>query len=242
MCTKETIISELKKNPVKNLNMINFVENSDINFTKKVGNSILVKGKSDESWTYISSSSREEFEKLIEECDNGEHFAVVESWMVPFICKNRKTEWQMSCTKLYFPEDRTLSENDHFVTELSVDEAEYIYEHSKYKNYLTVEYVRERLKKGIALGIYEDGLLAAWIMTHDDGALGFFNVRKEHRRKGYGYSLLTEIIKRQRQQGKISFIHIEEDNVRSMNLARKIGFIRDRRVHWIKTKNKSSLN
>jgi 8-oxo-dGTP diphosphatase len=36
-----------------------------------------------------------------------------------------------------------------------------------------------------------------------------------------------------RMQGKVPFVHIEEENVKSTRLAMKLGFQRDRRVHWL---------
>jgi hypothetical protein len=47
----------------------------------------------------------------------------------------------------------------------------------------------------------------------------------DHQRKVIDYE-------EKRQEGTIPFVHIEETNIKSMNLAIKLGFRKDRRVHW----------
>lgn len=236
MRSKLEILDELKTDLEKNINMINFIECYPIDRIVQEGASILVRGKSDENWCYISSDSSAELRVLIEKCEGEKYFAVVENWMLPYICQDKEIEWQLSCMKLVFPNDYTLGQIKHEAVELTSNDAEYIYQHSKYKAYTSLDYIKERIAFGIAFGIYEDKKLVAWIMTHDDGAIGFLNVLEEYRNRGYGFSLTVAAIKRLREIGKVPFVHIEDDNVESLNLARKIGFIGNRKVHWIKLK------
>ena len=72
----------------------------------------------------------------------------------------------------------------------------------------------------------------AWAMTHDDSAIGFLHVLEAYRRQGFAYELTVYLIHQLRQQGKIPFVHIEETNLKSIHLAMKLGFRKDRRVHW----------
>ena len=62
--------------------------------------------------------------------------------------------------------------------------------------------------------------------------VGFLHVLEAYRRKGYAYDLTVYLIHKLRAQGTIPFVHIEETNIKSMNLAMKLGFRKDRRVHW----------
>ncbi|MCT4620652.1 MAG: GNAT family N-acetyltransferase [Marinisporobacter sp.] len=234
MNRKEHILYDLKKDIIKNSNMINFIKNYPIDFIEKIGQSILIRGKSDENWVYISSSSKEEFEKLLKKYDDEEYFAVMEDWMIPYIAKDKKIDWQLSCMKLFFPKEKELAKNKYKMIQLSINDAEYIYKHSHYKAYTSIDYIKTRIEKGISLGVYENEKLVAWIMTHDDGAIGFLHVLEEYRNKGYGYDLIGAMIQKVRGMGDIPFVHIEEDNVKSMNLAIKIGFIKDRKIHWMK--------
>jgi len=202
-----------------------------------VGDSVLARGKSDEDWVYISSESKEEFFQLIEGLDEEDKcFAALEDWMVPYIVKVREIRSWLPSMKLVYDEKIPLPPVNSNVVELSIADAPYIYENSKYKGYISIEYVEDRVKNGIALGTYVDGKLIAWTITHDDGAMGFLNVLEEYRRKGYGTAVTVAMMKRLLELGELPFVHIEEDNVKSMNLALKVGLKKDRRLHWIKLK------
>ena len=238
MIDKDFVIEKLMNERTKNINMINFIKEYPVSDVLLEGDSVLIKGKSDENWVYISSSSKEELTRLRETLTNSDQFfAIMEDWMLPIVLKNRSMDWQLSCMKLYFPDDIVLPDNQCKIDELRVDEAQYIYDNYEYQKFTTVEYIKERILKGLALGIHKDNTLIAFILTHDDGAIGFLHVLPEHRRKGYAQELTIAAIKKLRQAGEIPFVHIEEDNKKSMGLALKAGFKKDRRIHWIKVKD-----
>lgn len=236
----EEVVNYLKKDKIKNCNMINFIENNIIHDITKEGKSVLVKGTSDEDWVYISSSSEDEMKKLLDKYSEEEYFVAMENWMLPCIIQGKEIEWKLSCIKLYFPEDSLISDmsrgSDNKIYKLTLDDSQYIYENSKYKEYTSLKYIQDRITNGIALGVRENNKLIAWLMTHDDGAIGFLNVLKDYRRKGYGYYLTMSIIKELRDKGKVAFIHIEENNIKSMKLALKTGFKEYGKIHWIKRK------
>lgn len=229
----------LGKDKIRNCNIINFIEQYPIERIEIMGTSVLVRGMSDEIWNYISSENEDEFKKLIEkqkDQDTDTHFAVIEDWMLPYLKRSRTLVWQLSSIKLVFTHDVALPVNKHNVTELKPEEAQYLYNHYGYQKYTSVEYIANRIRKGNALGIYEDSKLVAWIATHDDGAMGLLHVLPEYREKGYGYELTVALTTRLCEQGMLPFIHIEEDNKKSMNLALKVGFVKYRRIHWLKVK------
>lgn len=225
----------LKKDRVRNSNILNFIKDYPIDRIHIEGDSVLVRGRSDQPWTYLSSESEKELEALLKYLDQkDQYFAIVEDWMLPLITKGQPVEWKLSCMKLYFPENAVLPENTLAVLELSPTDAHYIYQNSKYKDYTSPEYIIERMHKGVGLGIYEKEKLTAWILTHDDGAMGFLHVLPEYRKKGCAHELTTALIKRLRRTGEIPIVHIEEDNHQSMKLSLKMGFVKDRMIHWIK--------
>lgn len=233
----EKLIESLKKDKVRNINFINFIRSYTIHTFDSVGDSVLIRGKSDEEWVYISSKSEDEFLQLILGLDEDDKcFAVLEDWMLPYIIKNKEIRSQLTSIKLVYDEKTSLPPIEASVVKLSAADAPYIYENSKYKEYISIEYIQERICNGIGLGIYKDKKLVAWAITHDDGAIGFLNVLEDYRRKGYGFDVTVALIKRLLEQGEIPFVHIEEKNEKSMNLALKTGFREDRRIHWIKLK------
>ena len=217
--------------------MINFIDQYPIHSQEQVGDSYLIRGSSDLRWVYISSEDTSEFEELITVLDDeDQYFAIMEDWMLPYLLEGKELDWQLSCVKLYFPENKRLPEPnpETNIRELGPEHAEYIFNHSKYSDFTSVEYILERINLGRALGIFEDERLVAWLMTHDDGAIGFLHVLPDYRGRGYAQDITYEMIKGLREANQLPFLHIEEDNTPSMNLALKTGFIKDRRIHWFK--------
>jgi 8-oxo-dGTP diphosphatase len=205
------------------------------------GESVMIKGRSDRDWIYISCANDEEFLALAAELTSDDTcFAIIEDWMLPRLTEGRHELWRLSCLKLYLPDN--VNDNDSVnnsadgatgtLTVLTPDDAAYIYANYDYAAYTTEAFIAECINKGPSFGIREDGKLVAWIMTQDDGAMGFLTVLPSYRRRGYGDLITSALIRQLRASGKIPFVHIEEQNHKSMNLARKAGFIPDRRVHW----------
>lgn len=231
----DKILGLLEKDKMRNINIINFIRSYPIHTFDTVGDSVLIRGRSDEDWVYISSKSEDEFEQLVQGLDEDDKcFSVLEDWMLPYIVKGREIRSRLTSMKLVYDEKATFPPVTSSIVDLTTANAPYIFENSKYKEYISVEYIEDRIKNGIGLGIYEDSKIVAWAITHDDGAIGFLNVLEEYRGKGYGTNVTIAMIKRLLEQGKLPFVHIEEENEASMSIALKAGFKKDRRIHWIK--------
>jgi len=114
--------------------------------------------------------------------------------------------------------------------------ASYIHENSDYRSFTTVKYIKERLNNDISAGILVDNQMLAWGLTHDDGSMGFLQVLKEFRKKGYAKNILLELIRQLRQEGKPIFGNIEPGNKASVHLVNKLGFKFDQKSSWIKLK------
>lgn len=229
-----TIISFLKQDQIKNMNMIHFMENNRIHSLERIGDSVLLRGESDCQWVYISSPNEDELSTVIDRLtEDDRHFALVEDWMLPQLLKDQMPVWQLSTMKLVLHKYAKIPSVSRYpIAPLTVDDARYVYENSEYQSVTSPEYIHERIRQGPSAGISVAGELVAWTMTHDDGAVGFLHVLEAHRRKGYSYALTLYMCHKLRVQGKMPYVHIEETNTRSMNLATKVGFVKDRRVHW----------
>jgi 8-oxo-dGTP diphosphatase len=233
----EGIMKSLKKDRLGNINLINFIENNHITCIQGVGNSFLFKGKSDRNWIYIKCTSSRELsiiKSLLNEQDKC--FAAIEDWMVPVLIKDEVVSWNVSMAQFFLPNDAVLPEPAHQTTKLSEKDAETVYDNSEYQKQISVEYIEDRIRKGISKGIYENNKLVAWGLTHDDGGLGSLNVLESARRKGYGSSITLALIKEVRHANRIPFCYIEKDNDKSINLVSKLGFIRHRNCHWFEIK------
>lgn len=231
---QKAIKAWLQQDEIKNMNMLYFMEQNRVHQLDRVGNSVVLRGESDQRWVYISSPNEQELCTVVGTLTSDDRcFAVIEDWMLPLLTSKRTLVWQLSTMKLVLPDSVTFPQiPDAHITPLSVDDADYMYEHSLYQSVTSPEYIRDRIRQGISAGIYEDGQLVAWAMTHDDSAMGSLHVLEAYRRRGLAYDLTVYLIHRLRQQGKIPFVHIEETNLKSLRLALKLGFQHDRRVHW----------
>lgn len=252
-------IKLLCSDPVRNVNIIKFLKSYPAYSFDRVGESVLIRGTSDEDWVYISSGSEEEFGRLTEGLDEEDKcFAVLEDWMLPAVIHGREVSSRLTSMKLVY--DRTGFERsgreernlwaqgvkpaieasgefhaaDPEVTDLTIPDAAVLYSNSDYKEYISVDYIEERILNGVGAGIRKDGRLVAWALTHDDGAIGFMHVLGEYRRKGYARRITEAMVSRLAAAGEVPFLHIKESNTASMELALKAGFRKDRRIHWIK--------
>ncbi len=233
MNSKKAIIEYLMKNPSGNANIIHFLENYPVYSIEKVGDSVVAKGTSDRDWVYISSASSKEL-KIIKNklTKQDRNFAIIEDWMIPILCEGQKIKWKLSTMRLFLPESVKLPQMAYPTSPLKMNDAVFIYANSAYQQYLSIEYISERIQNGISSCTREADKLIAWGLTQDDGAVGFLNVLPEHRNKGYARALTLDIIQQVRANNKLPFVHIEEDNIPSMKLAISLGFVKDKVVSW----------
>jgi len=235
---REDILLFLKRDKIKNVNMIYFMEEYPVHSLERIYGSVLLRGESDRHWVYISSSGGRELRKVIARLTKEDRcFAAIEDWVLPAIVRYRALVWRLSAMKLILPKEVTFPLAPRTrVTPLSLKDVPHVYESSFYKALTPPDYIRERIQRGPSAGIYESGKLVAWAMTHDDGSIGVMNVLEPYRRKRYAYDLTVYLIQQLRAQGKIPYVHVEETNLISLDLAHKVGFRTDRRLHWFEIK------
>ena len=229
------LIVLLKRDEITNISTIGFIENNPITEIVEINNSYLIKGTSDVEWIYLVCKNETELKTLLEKTGgNNIYFASVEDWMIPIITEKRKAEWILTTMRYYLPDNVEVPENKKEVIPLTTDHIGFIISQSNYKQFLTPAYVEERISKSISAAIIKKDKLVAWGLTHDDGALGSLHVLDEYRKKGYGKEILISLIQQNKKLGKISFAQIEEKNLKTRNLVEQLGFVKDRRVSWIK--------
>lgn len=235
MLNREKVIRFLEKEKLKNINIINFLENNEFIDAFQVGNSILAKAKSDNIWIYFSISAKEEFLQLLELLsEEDKYFATVEEWMIPYLTKTNLIEWDLKTWQFYLPDEINLPIPCAEFRELQISDAEFVYKNSDYKEFLSIDYIQERIEKGISSGLIINDQLTAWAITQDDGAIGFLHVVDKHRRNGFAYQIMLDMIRKLKRAGKIPITYIEDGNNKSVQLMKKIGFIEDKQLIWLK--------
>jgi tRNA (guanine37-N1)-methyltransferase len=94
-------------------------------------------------------------------------------------------------------------------------------------------YVAERLREGGMYGVYWNGELAGFMGTHAEGSLGLLEILPEYRRRGLGEALERYVTQIHLARGWTPFSQIEQDNMASQALHRKLGFeISDECLYW----------
>ena len=229
----EEYLKILNRDRLRNINIINFIENNHIYSIETVENSMIVRGRSDRDWVYLMCQNKNELNKVNAKLsDKDRCFGAIEDWMIPVLTEGKKVIWNIELEQFYLPNNIELPEPKHEVAKLFEKDAETVYYNSDYKDFLSIEYIVQRINNGISKGVFEKGSLVGWCLTHDDGALGSLHVMDEARRKGYGLSITLALINEVRNAEKIPFVYVEHNNVKSLGLVKKLGFVRQKDCRW----------
>jgi ribosomal protein S18 acetylase RimI-like enzyme len=229
----QKVIKRLEKNKFKNVNILNFIEINPIINIEIAGESVLIRGISDREWVYISSSNKDELNliksKLTEQDKN---FGAIEEWMLPVLTEGKEIEWELPTIQYYLPDNIAMPKPDVDTNSLCSGDAITIFENSEYRDFINIEYIQSRIQNDISVGLFERDKLVSWGLIQDDGALGFLHVLPEYRRNGYGLQVTLALIEKVREGRKLPFACIVQDNVKSINLVKKLGFKEDKNKYW----------
>ena len=233
MNTTDELLRILKQDRMANISVVNFVEDNVISDIEQVGNGWIIRGTSDRNWVYVHCRTNQEAADIrsrLRETDTC--FGAIEDWMRPILIEDRTVRWDLSLAQYILPDLVVVPDPPHATRTLTPDDAVTVYEHSTYRDFISVDYIQQRIQVGPGRGIEQDGQLAAWGLTQDDGALGFLHVRSAFRRNGYGSSVTRALIGDVRKSGRVPFAYIEPDNHKSIGLVTGLGFVRTRACHW----------
>ncbi len=225
----------LKRQPLQSLPVEGFFRSYPIKRSMKRGSGAILSGVSDHHWAFLCGDNPEDIFNLLE----GFHyetlyFANVEEWMLPVLTHTKKIEWKLTTHRYVLGDNKVVEPPDFISKPLDPSFAGYVFEHSAYRDYTSEAYIRLRLKQDVSAGIWIDGELVGWGLTHDDTSLGFLNVVSRYRGQGLGESIMRFLVIEKRAGKQTVFVNIEPHNHQSINLVKKLGFVFDREVSWIK--------
>ncbi|MEC9490928.1 MAG: GNAT family N-acetyltransferase [Halanaerobiales bacterium] len=250
---KNKIIEQLNKNRAQNISLIGVIENYGIKSSLKYKDSYLITVRTDHLWCYPAVESKNELVELLKRLEGRtNYFAALEKWMIPVITQNREFEWELKTERLILPDEAKLdlsiqkiieSSSENFKTEKELEirelkskDADFIFAHSHYQDFTSKAYIKDRIAADCSAGIFINKELAAWGLTHDDGAVGFIHVREDFRKRGYAHLIMEKLIKNKRKNGKDVFLNVEPNNLKAKKLFYSLGFEFDRIISWIKLK------
>jgi GNAT superfamily N-acetyltransferase len=225
----------LETMPLQSLPVIGFFQNYPLEKVFREGDFLLMCGTSDYQWAYLCGDNPEELFEVLEQFNFATpYFANVEDWMLPAITHMHRIDWKLTTHRYYLLDDKFIEPPAQTFQRLEPGMARHIYELSAYKDYTSEGYIRDRLDKDISIGLWQDGELVGWGLTHDDASLGFLNVLPQWQAKGLGEAILRALILKKREMDLPVFVNIEPHNIQSINLIKKLGFSFDRQVSWLK--------
>ena len=229
------LTSRLLRDERRNASIVNFIRRSEILGVARIGDSVHVRGRSDYVWNLFSSEREDELRGLVERLDaSDDRFAAIEEWMIPIVARGREVAWTLPMIRYVLPRGVELPALDGEVGPLVEDDAETIYAHSKYQEYISVDYTKVCIRSGPGVAVRDGGRLVAWAATQDDFAMGFLQVLETHQRRGFARRLTIALATELRALELMPFAYAADDNVKSIGLLESLGFVRDRKVAWFR--------
>jgi len=149
------------------------------------------------------------------------------------VLRGHRTDWHNPCRQMSLPPEVMLPEPDPEVVALTPDLAPYIHDHYTMRHALDVAYLEERIRCGPSVGIFRDGRLAGFSMTHDEGTMGVLEVLPDYRRQGLAEKMSFALCRKVRESGGIPTVHIKRGNQASLALADKMGYVHTGDVTWV---------
>lgn len=233
----QALLTLLQEDPRRNRAAWGFFENQPLLRAYRRGKCALILGQSDHLWMHSIGDAGPDMATLL--CGHYRetpYFYSIEDSLVPLVKACAEIEWIFPTLRY----DRETPENvpapDISLLPVDPEWIPELYAQSDYKDYTSEAYIRDRLLRDISVCIKDNGKLAAWAFTHDDGSLGFLHVRLEYRRRGYGSQILRALIRMRAIEGKAIFCNIVPENGASIRMVEKLGFRQDRQISWLKLK------
>lgn len=146
------------------------------------------------------------------------------------------------CWQFVLPMEVPIPADDTSIVELTGKYAPQVWENYSLRHVIPLSYIRDRLEAGPAVGLLEQGELAAFTLTHDEGTMGALEVLPKYRGKGYAQRVTWALVRRLRALQKPCLVQIMQGNTPSLSLAEKMGFVPAGQVLWAVLHENESQN
>jgi GNAT superfamily N-acetyltransferase len=121
------------------------------------------------------------------------------------------------------------------VKKLGIDYAKMINDNWKFRDADSLAWIESQCESGFAYGVIapDDRNPVSWILAYKYGALGLLKTRDDWRGQGCAKTCVEALSNRLASIGVTPFAYIEDDNVASINLFKKLGFQETKRAFWV---------
>jgi 8-oxo-dGTP diphosphatase len=225
---KAQLIEILGREPIVNYGFLKYLDKYELKRSATLGSSCAaVFGMGDERWGALYSRQEEEARDLSLLFDGITKIAIEPAfaWSEQAALGGRENKGLLYASMLYLPDDAIVPAPSTESVPIGVEHAETVYKNYKRAESVDFGYIEERLSEGPAVGVFRDGMLVGWAMTHDDMSMGMLTVLPDYRRQGIALDITLAMIHRMRQMGEIPIVHISKDNTMSLPLVKSLGFV-----------------
>lgn len=220
----------LNKDKVLNYAMINLLNENKISEIEVYKNCVAIKQNRSEAWVHLSARNINELKDFIPLIKDEKYFAATNTEFIDIIANNKKIIWREDCYKLAYLENKVFDIKEYPpLTDLNKD---IVNDFWPYKSEYSLDYIKTRIKDGVSVGYFIEDKLISWIITQDDGAMGFFHTLKEYRRNGYGEKITKSLINKLIKKDKLPFVYVIIKNNNSLSLTKKLNFKIIAKVSW----------
>jgi ribosomal protein S18 acetylase RimI-like enzyme len=186
--------------------------------------------ESDAAAVAIQASDEEAARKVIEDLPAGKYWFHLANENHTKIVRGRmRVGWCSSSWLLALSPGDLRSEQKHETKRIDPSWASKIAKAWE-SDWDATEYVRARIENGPSAGVFVDGELVAWSLTHFEtdkvSAMGMLVVLPSHRGKGYAESVTIDVATQVLAAGRTPLCHIYEDNQASLAMSEGLGFKR----------------
>lgn len=141
--------------------------------------------------------------------------------------------WDEPCALYYLPPANLRRELIRHRTEpIRPEDAAVVDRYYTYRDSASLQAIAEAISRRPSAAVYAGGVLASWVLVHDDNSLGIMYTREEYRGRGYAVDTTVALAETLLAAGQIPFLHIRLDNRMSPGLAAKCGFVRYGFADW----------
>lgn len=216
-----------------NLCLNGFSRNYPIISITQFPNATVYLGCSDRVWAFIDGEINPSVRKFILK-QKIKYIAGIKSLQKNTLMQEYSVEWLFSSIRYSNPP--LLKSPEKICNKLYVSDAEFLFQHSRYTEYSSLDYIRMQIRGFPSAGIRIENKLVAWGLIHDDDSIGFVNVIPEYRKNGFAKEITKTLVYKQQQKKRMPFLHVEPDNQAAINLFNQLGFQRNEEIYWIKLK------
>lgn len=239
MNLNESVKQKLIRHHRENIALFNLAGEYELIEVAEENDMVMCRFLSDEAWCHFSHNSSADFlGKTLEASRQDAYLVLTDVDVFAWLKSQYRLAWHISCIRLFLQSSAIVS-SQPFVEALTPGDLRQVYENSDYQQFLSMDYLKQRLMLGGGFCVRVSKQPVAWVMTHDDGSVGMLHVLEAYRGNGYARALVMAMASEIRTKGKEVFAHIVHSNIPSLRLFASLGFAPCCEVSWALTANYS---